>query len=100
MQSATFSSHTTHLAASSYQGSVRPPDTLSAHSPPAPAAADEPNLRTPDMLYPKPVRFLTLGLRGLRVCEREAHSKLSAGKHRVGLVQRLAKGFGDSRPMG
>ena len=56
--------------------------------------------RTPDMLYPKPVRFLTLGLRGLRVCEREAHSKLSAGKHRVGLVQRLAKGFGDSRPMG
>ena len=58
------------------------------------------NFRTPDMLYPKPVRFLTLGLRGLRVCEREAHSKLSAGKHRVGLVQRLAKGFGDSRPMG
>ena len=61
---------------------------------------DNSKFRTPDMLYPKPVRFLTLGLRGLRVCEREAHSKLSAGKHRVGLVQRLAKGFGDSRPMG
>jgi hypothetical protein len=30
----------------------------------------------------------------------EAHLKLSAGKHGVGLVQCRAKGFDDSRPMG
>jgi hypothetical protein len=41
------------------------------------------NFRTPDMVWWKPVRFFALES---RLRNGEAHLKLSAGKHRVGLV--------------
>ena len=53
------------------------------------------NIRTPDMVHRKAVRFLPSG----GGCNRVIHSELSARKRWVGLVECLAKSLQNSRPM-
>ena len=66
------------------------------------AIMPSPNVRTPDTVtgYTRNRSAFWLFASGLRAHKGKAHLKRSAGKHRVGLIPHLAKGFDDSQAVG